>query len=293
MVTVSSNPCGILICTRLALRPAAPPPHASSADSIRHKTRTHKSLCRFESVIARRHTNRSRGWDGDHRRWVRNIIQHLTTHHSAIHSPLGPRNHQRARLLETYHKPPHQLPNTSFAMSSNPARRPARTTADQLPGRIAMTLGRALDPALAYSLLRNGIAGKVLQTIGLKRIITLPLVTRVGVNSDFIGAGLLDKPGNMLLTMSAITALRHVRSGPLQHLIIPSLTFFVCLHRRSGGPTSNPTAKCLSPWEPLSRATTLLSPSSTRSSLSTASLAARPTPWLPVGCNTLGCWLSS
>jgi hypothetical protein len=109
-------------------------------------------------------------------------------------------------------------------MSSNPARRPARTTADQLPGRIAMTLGRALDPALAYSLLRNGIAGKVLQTIGLKRIITLPLVTRVGVNSDFIGAGLLDKPGNMLLTMSAITALRHVRSEPLRNLIILPLT---------------------------------------------------------------------
>jgi hypothetical protein len=95
-------------------------------------------------------------------------------------------------------------------MSNNPLRRPLRTSSDQLPGRIAMTVGRALDPALAYALLRNGVAGKILQTIGFKRIITLPLVTRVGLNSDFIGAGLLDKPGNMLLTMTAITALRHV-----------------------------------------------------------------------------------
>jgi hypothetical protein len=73
-----------------------------------------------------------------------------------------------------------------------------------------MTIGRALDPALAYSLLRNGVAGKLLQSIGLKRIITLPLVTRVGMNTDFFGAGLLDKPGNMLLAMSAVTSLRHV-----------------------------------------------------------------------------------
>jgi len=127
MVTASSNPCGILICTRLALRPAAPPPHASSADSIRHKTRTHKSLCRFESVIARRHTNRSRGWDGDHRRWVRNIIQHITTHHSAIHSPLGPRNHQRARLLKpttnlhiNYPTHPSQCPPTRLVVRLGP-----------------------------------------------------------------------------------------------------------------------------------------------------------------------------
>jgi len=95
-------------------------------------------------------------------------------------------------------------------MSNNPLRRTATSPSDNLAGRIAMTIGRALDPTLAYALLRNGVAGKVLQTIGLKRIITLPLVTRVGLNTDFFGAGLLDKPGNMLLTMNAITALRHV-----------------------------------------------------------------------------------
>ncbi|KAH8080902.1 hypothetical protein HD553DRAFT_316654 [Filobasidium floriforme] len=95
-------------------------------------------------------------------------------------------------------------------MSNNPLRRPATSPSDNLAGRLAMTIGRALDPTLAYALLRNGVAGKLLQTIGLKRIITLPLVTRVGLNTDFFGAGLLDKPGNMLLTMNAITALRHI-----------------------------------------------------------------------------------
>lgn len=95
-------------------------------------------------------------------------------------------------------------------MSSNPFRRKATATDQHLPGRLALTLGRALDPVLGYALLRHGVAGKVLQTVGFKRIITLPLVTRVGLNSDFIGAGLLDKPGNMLLTMGAIHAFRHV-----------------------------------------------------------------------------------
>lgn len=97
-----------------------------------------------------------------------------------------------------------------------------------------MTIGRALDPTLAYALLRNGAAGKILQTIGLKRIITLPLVTRVGVNTDFLGAGLLDKPGNMLLTMNAITALRHVRfngssSSPHQLLSCTGSLIELCM----------------------------------------------------------------
>lgn len=105
--------------------------------------------------------------------------------------------------------------NTLNTMSNNPLRRPATSPSDNLAGRLAMTIGRALDPTLAYALLRNGVAGKLLQTIGLKRIITLPLVTRVGLNTDFFGAGLLDKPGNMLLTMNAITALRHVGSCPI------------------------------------------------------------------------------
>lgn len=73
-----------------------------------------------------------------------------------------------------------------------------------------MTVGRALDPILNYGLLRHGLAGKILQGVGFRGIITLPLVTRLGINRDFWGVGLLDKPGNMLLTLGAITSLRHV-----------------------------------------------------------------------------------
>jgi hypothetical protein len=78
-------------------------------------------------------------------------------------------------------------------------------------GAATMAVGRALDPVLQYSLLRKGYAGQLLHLAGFKRIITLPLVNRVGLNADFWGPGLIDKPGNMLLAMSGITALRHVR----------------------------------------------------------------------------------
>ncbi|KAJ9110453.1 hypothetical protein QFC19_001579 [Naganishia cerealis] len=77
-------------------------------------------------------------------------------------------------------------------------------------GAATMAVGRALDPVLQYSLLRKGYAGQLLHLAGFKRIITLPLVNRVGLNADFFGPGLVDKPGNMLLAMSGITALRHI-----------------------------------------------------------------------------------
>jgi hypothetical protein len=86
-----------------------------------------------------------------------------------------------------------------------------------------MAIGRALDPVLQYNLLRKGYAGQLLHLVGFKRIITLPLVNRVGLNADFFGPGMVDKPGNMLLAMSGITALRHV-SPHLCHGEIHSLT---------------------------------------------------------------------
>ncbi|KAJ9106034.1 hypothetical protein QFC20_004094 [Naganishia adeliensis] len=90
--------------------------------------------------------------------------------------------------------------------SGNPMRQPGY---NPLAGA-TMAIGRALDPVLQYNLLRKGYAGQLLHLAGLKRIITLPLVNRVGLNADFFGAGLVDKPGNMLLAMSGITALRHI-----------------------------------------------------------------------------------
>lgn len=97
-----------------------------------------------------------------------------------------------------------------------------------------MAIGRALDPVLQYNLLRKGYAGQLLHLAGLKRIITLPLVNRVGLNADFFGAGLVDKPGNMLLAMSGITALRHVSrssGSPIPSLIRLSLDLLGPLHQ--------------------------------------------------------------
>lgn len=105
-------------------------------------------------------------------------------------------------------------------MSKQPAN-PMRQPGWNPVGAATMAVGRALDPVLQYNLLRKGYAGQLLHLVGFKRIITLPLVNRVGLNADFFGPGMVDKPGNMLLAMSGITALRHV-SPCLQSLTMTS-----------------------------------------------------------------------
>lgn len=104
-----------------------------------------------------------------------------------------------------------------------------RKKGSSLAGKASMAIGRSLDPILQYSLLRNGYAAAILENVfRAKRIIALPLVNRVawpGVGlgflggpglgaaagyRDFWGPSMVDKPGNLLVTMSGIFALRHV-----------------------------------------------------------------------------------
>lgn len=106
---------------------------------------------------------------------------------------------------------------------------PMRKKGNNVIGKASMVVGRALDPVLQYSLLRNGYAAAILENVfRAKRIIALPLVNRVawpGVGlgflggpglgasagyRDFWGSSMVDKPGNLLVTMSGIFALRHV-----------------------------------------------------------------------------------
>jgi len=147
-----------------------------------------------------------------------------------------------------------KLSSKSTTMSKK-SENPMRQKGYNPLGGATMAIGRALDPVLQYSLLRKGYAGQLLHLAGFKRIITLPLVNRVGLNADFWGPGLIDKPGNMLLAMSGITALRHVRLDGL--VLFGTARLIQLMSYRSTGLSSPTTLHLTLEWQPLSLSTTV------------------------------------
>lgn len=106
-------------------------------------------------------------------------------------------------------------------------------------GSITLILGRSVDPILQYNLLRHGYAGVILENVfRAKRIINLPLVNKItfpgvglglaGVGArDYWGANMVDKPGNLLVTMTGIFALRQVSVAAITcHDRLDSLSIF-------------------------------------------------------------------
>lgn len=147
-------------------------------------------------------------------------------------------------------------------LSSNPLRQKGFNPL----GSLTLILGRSADPIIQYNLLRHGYAGVILENVfRAKRIISLPLVNRItfpgvglglaGVGArDYWGANMVDKPGNLLVTMTGIFALRQVYWAiftndtafpvaggigvSVYNLILSTINSLVFVHRVSKGKTS-------------------------------------------------------